>query len=140
MSYPSSTSNKIAIVGGDPLVGRALELSLQSAGYSARFLDGSSVNGAYDPLEGLGLVLLAPRISAVDREAFLRRLRHASSSAPARVPVLELIASSNGARDREEKEEIVVVQRMLWPCQLNDLKQKIETMLLAGSRVDLSPE
>ena len=56
MSYPSSTSNKIAIVGGDPLVGRALELSLQSAGYSARFLDGSSVNGAYDPLEGLGLV------------------------------------------------------------------------------------
>ena len=49
MSRQDHTNNAnapiaVAILGGDPVVGRSLELMLESAGYNARFLNGSFVD------------------------------------------------------------------------------------------------
>lgn len=123
MSYPEDIA--LAIAGGDPLVGHALELMLHSTGYDARFLDHSSTNRPSDPFEGAGLLLLAPRTSGAEREAILGRLRNGLSGKLA-VPVLELVSSSDEAKDKEE----IGARRVLWPCQLKDLKREIEAALL----------
>ena len=124
MPYANPNSSTIAIVGGDSLVGHALELMLLSAGYDARFIDASSTNGPSDPFKGVSLVLLAPRTSGAQREALLGSLRNGMLDKPA-VPVLELVSGSDEAQDKEE----VGARRMLWPCQLKDLKREIEAGL-----------
>ena len=128
MLYPHSNLTSIAIIGGEPLVGHALEQMLRSDGYDARLLDRSSINGPSTIFEGASLVLLAPKTSGADREALFERL---TNGAPGKVaaPVLELVSGSDEAQDKEE----VGVRRLLWPCQLKVLKQEIEAALSNGS-------
>lgn len=118
----------LAIAGGDSLVGHALELMLRSAGYEARFLDTSSINGPSNPLEGASLLLLAPRTSKAKREALLGHLRKDKSDKRIALPMLELVGNGE-AEDGEE----VGARRVLWPCQLKNLKQEIENALLNES-------
>ena len=134
MSYPNPNSATIAIAGGDPIVGHALELMLLSAGYSARFLGSSSIEGEANPFDRAHLVLIAPRSNDADRKALLNHLHSSSAtdkSLKDRLPVLELVAASNGARVEEEVEEEGLVGRcILWPCRPKDLKREIEAALL----------
>jgi hypothetical protein len=120
-----STPIEVAIFGGDPLVGRVLQLRLRDVGYRARFLDESLT--ADEPAELLGgakLVLLGPRLSARCREAFLRGIR--SAPATAGLPILELaVRSLNGARDGREE----AVGLVRWPCRIEKLERKIEASL-----------
>lgn len=122
----SSRPNRVAlaIAGGDSLVGQTLEHMLRGAGYYARFLDVSSINDPSDPLKGASLVLLAPRMSGADRDAFLGHLRNRVPR-KATVPVLELVG--NGGT---ENGEAVGVRRVLWPCRLKVLLWEIENALL----------
>jgi len=130
VSYPNTNSTTVAIVGGDPIVGQALELMLLSAGYDARFLDRSSIGVEANPFDWAHLVLIAPRSNHADREALLDRLYSSSvndKSLKVCLPVLELVAAPNGARVGERG---WVTRRVLWPCPVADLKREIEDALL----------
>ncbi len=112
----------VAILGGDPVVGRTLELMLKRAGYDARFLNGSFVDEPAELPEEVRLVILTPGLNPKGRERFLDNM--ASTPATARIPVLELVTASDRARADQPG-------YVPWPCRLNDLKQKIEAALLA---------
>jgi hypothetical protein len=96
----NSVPIQIAILGGAPVVGRALELALGSVGYDVRFLHRPLADEPAELLGGVELVLLGPRLRAGDREAFVNFVR--SSPAKARIPVLELVTAPYGARAGQE--------------------------------------
>ena len=115
----------IAILGGDLLVGRALEAALRGAGYDARFLNGSFLTD--EPLdEEVRLIILAPRMSSERRKAYLGRVR--GTPATAGVPVLELLAVAASRNGHEG-----AVYPVAWPCPVAELEREIEAVLLDGS-------
>jgi nucleoside-diphosphate-sugar epimerase len=123
VSYPSPNPTTIAVTGGDPLVGQALEVPLLNAGYRVRLLEEFSMNGEANPLDGVDLLLLTPRSGDDDRTAILSRLQSSTPASSAKVPVVELVAGSDEARAEEE------VRRVLWPCRMKDLRREIEAVL-----------
>ncbi len=127
---------KIAILGGDLLVSRTLEVVLRGVGYDARFLNGSFTD---EPAElhdeEVRLVIFAPRMNTERRKAFLSRVR--GTPATAGVPVLELVTSSNTSQYGRED----LVGLVLWPCPTEELTRRIEAVLLpneAGPEADSS--
>jgi hypothetical protein len=126
VSYQNLNPTMIAVVGGDPLVGQALEVPLLNAGYGVRFLDGSSINGEVHPLDGVDLVLLTPRSGDEDRQAILSRFQSSTAAGSGKMPVVELVAVSEEARAEEE------VRRVLWPCRMKDLRREILAALSNG--------
>jgi hypothetical protein len=122
---------KIAIVGGDLLVGRSLEVALQSRGYDAHFLNGSLTDDEpTDLLDEVGIVIFAPRMSTKRRSSFLSRVR--STLAMVRVPMLELVTTASVASENGQEELVGLVP---WPCPIEDLEREMEAALLDG--VDL---
>jgi len=122
---------KIAIVGGDLLVGRSLEVALQSSGYDVHFLSGSLTDDEpTELLDEVGIVIFAPRMSTKRRRSFLSRVR--STLATVRVPVLELVTTASVASQNGREELVGLVP---WPCPIEDLEREIEAALL--DRVDL---
>jgi hypothetical protein len=122
---------KIAIVGGDLLVGRSLEVALQSSGYDAHFLNGSLTDDEpTELLDEVGIVIFAPRMSTKRRRSFLSRVR--GTLATVRVPVLELVTTASVASENGREELVGLVS---WPCPIEDLEREIEAALLDG--VDL---
>jgi hypothetical protein len=77
-----------------------LELALGSVGLDVRWLQRSLADEPAELLGGVELVLLGPRLSAGDREAFVNFVR--SSPAKAGIPVLELVTAPYGARAGQE--------------------------------------
>ena len=133
MLQRESGSIKIAIFGGDLLVGRSLEAALRGVGYDARFVNSSILSGASltdEPAErfdGVGLVVFTPRMSAERRKALLSNLRDAPPTAE--VLVLELIAGSDASENgREER-----VRLVSWPCSTQELGRKIEAAMIDGT-------
>ena len=120
----SRLENAVIILGGDTVVGRALELLLRGSDRNARFL--SAVSELEEPglIERTGLLLLAPGLDAERREAALGLLRQRSASR--RVPVLELVSN---ARTEKLSDDHFVAS---WPCQMEDLQKRIRTLLEAG--------
>ncbi len=119
------TAITVAILGGDPVVGRTLELMLYRAGYDARFLNGSFIGRPATMPEEVGLVILSPGLHHKGRERFLEG-RENGSGAATRVPVLELVTASE--RERADQSGYVP-----WPCSVKDLELEIEAVLLTGS-------
>jgi hypothetical protein len=125
MSQRKSNPIKIAILGGDLLVGRSLAVALRGFGYDACFLHGSLSGGQADLPEEVGLVIFAPRMSTGRRKFFLDRVR--DTPARAGVLVLELVAASDASRNGRKEERVDVVS---WPCTTQELARRIETALL----------
>lgn len=125
---PSQNHNQItvAILGGDPVVGRTLELMLKSAGYDARFLNGSFIEKPAELPGEVGLVILTPGLHHKGRERFLND-RENGSGAATKVPVLELVSAS----ERERANQLGYV---LWPCRVKDLDWEIDATLQCVSR------
>ncbi len=120
----------VAILGGSPVVGRALEVTIEGVGYDARFLNGTFIDKPAELPEEVGVVILTPGLHHKGRERFLagRERRSSAGAAGTRVPVLELVSASE--KDRANQPGCV-----LWPCQATDLKWEIEAVRLGGSRV-----
>jgi hypothetical protein len=125
MSQRKSNPVKIAILGGDLLVGRSLAVALRGLGYDACFLHGSLSGEPADLPEEVGLVIFAPRMSTGRRKFFLGRVT--DTPARAGVPVLELVAASEASRNGRKEELVGVV---LWPCATEVLARRIEASLL----------
>jgi hypothetical protein len=121
-----SSPIKIVILGGDLLVSRSLELALRGAGYDARYLNGSFTDEPTELLDGVRLVIFAPRMSSERRKAFLSRLR--GTPATAGVRVLELVTASDPSRNGHGAQVALV----WWPCLTEELAQEIEAALLSG--------
>jgi hypothetical protein len=114
---------KVVIVGGDPVIGRALEVLLQAAGYHTWFLSEPVVGKLEELLADSQLLLVAPALRTERRKALLNIV--SGPSAPVKIPVLELLLPDEG-------EEHIQGQRgVLWPCSMEELKRAINAVLLA---------
>jgi hypothetical protein len=116
----------VAILGGSPVVGRSLEVMLESAGYDARFLNGSFIDKPAELPEEVGLVILTPGLNYKGRERFLNGRENAAATRK-QIPVLELVTASE--RERADQPGYV-----LWPCQVKDLEWEIEVTLQSVSQ------
>jgi hypothetical protein len=125
---------KIAILGGDLLVSRSLEVALQGVGYDARYLNGTFTDEPTELPEEVKLVIFAPRMGSERRKAFLSNMR--SSTVTAGLPVLELAPLLEEVRAEQEGVGLVA-----WPCPTEELTRRIEAALLngAGPEPDGSP-
>ncbi len=125
VSHQNKKPITVAILGGDPLVGQALKLLLEGAGYDARFLNGSFIDKPAELPKEVRLVLLMPGLDPKGRKGFLKGLESASTTT--KIPVLELVAAS----DEAGVDRAGVVR---WPCRVKDLERQIEAALLEVSR------
>jgi DNA-binding response OmpR family regulator len=107
----------VAILGGNPLVDRALELLLENAGYEVRLLEESEASEVEDLLEGVDVVLLGRGLSNGRRENFLGAL--ASTLEMAAIPVLSFSPGPEGTSAGEDR-------LVPWPCRTEDLVREIE--------------
>ena len=119
-------ATRIAILGGDALVGRTLEVALRGVGYDARCLNRSFTGEPAELPDGVGLIILAPRMNAERRKVFLGRVK--SSPSTAGLPVLELVTASITSGNGQGE----LVGPILWPCPTAKLEQEIEAALLDG--------
>ncbi len=104
MSAPTTT---VAVLGGDAAVARAVGYLIEDAGYAYRLLPDTPLSERLEEaLAGVGLLLLAPALSAGRREALMENLREACGD-----------------------EELPVVLELPWPCGLEELKTAIEKAL-----------
>jgi hypothetical protein len=117
----STAHTKVAIIGGDPVVGEALEVLLQAAGYRTRFLPESAIDELGELLADSQLLLVAPVFSAKRRKALLETML--SPTTPVNIPVLELLPANGG---RHLQGEHIV----LWPCSGEELKRTIDALLV----------
>jgi hypothetical protein len=114
---------KVIIVGEDPVVGRALETLLRSAGYRARFLSNPAADAFGELLADSHLLLVAPPVSAERRRVLRARMRGRPTATG--VAVLELVPT-NGGEQLVQREGVV-----LWPCSAEELKRGINSALRA---------
>lgn len=110
----------VIIFDGDPIVGRALEMLLRTAGYVARYVfDGPSE--ALGSLEGVRVVLLGPGWDAESHEALIKALGGAPGLSS--MTILQLGDPSDGAR-------VEPGRHVPWPCRAEDLTRRIDDALL----------
>ena len=111
---------KVAIVGGDPVIGEALEVLLQAAGYRARFLSEPVADKLGELLVGSQLLVVAPTLNA---ECW-KTLLDVVLSPAVKVPVLELLPADGERHFRGE-------HVLLWPCSTEELRRAVDTALLS---------
>ena len=127
------TRTTVAILSGNPMVGRILEFLLDSAGYEVRLLDEPGAFKAGALLEDVDVVLLSHDLSNNRREDFLRVMTNGLQTAT--IPILTL---SPGPKRPLAGEDRLVS----WPCRIEDLAREIEASLRVaegGEAIDGSP-
>lgn len=85
----------VVVLGGDAVVGRALELLLHNADHSVTFVALTSV-GASRALDGARVLLLAPGLGEKDRRAVLASVGGEPHTTA--IPVLELVTGARTSR------------------------------------------
>ncbi len=119
----SKTRTTVAILSGNPLVGRILEFLLDSAGYEVRLLDEPDAFKLGALLEDVDVVLLSHDLGNGRREAFLGAMTNGLQTAT--IPVLALAPGP--------KRALAGVDRLVsWPCRIEDLAREIEASLRAA--------
>lgn len=99
MSSASSSQITVAILGGNPMVGKALESLLRSADYVVRFFS-EHLSESPDPLQGASIALILASSSNRNREALIENIR--SVPATANLPIVELITIPNTEQDTSD--------------------------------------
>lgn len=119
-------STVVIIIGGDAVVGHALELLLRSGECDARFISESSLTADTEAIEKAELLLIAPGLSSIRNEDVMSMLR--AREATRDLPVLELTSSDTDSR-LGIKHSVVP-----WPCPTEELQWQIRKVLLSGER------
>jgi hypothetical protein len=117
----ASGQPRLVVVGGDPVIGGALEIMLQAAGCSVRFIISPDVDRLGELVGDYQMLLVAPGLSYEYRNALLDAM--ADSAALAKVPILELVPA-DGERAVQRKWAVP------WPCPVEKLKRAIDVALL----------
>jgi hypothetical protein len=121
MRRKASTPITIVIVGRDPIVGRAIESLLRTAGYNTCFVADPISDGSRSALVEAHVVLLAPGLSAQGREKALGS--GTSNPVAAGTPTLELVSEADEGQPQQGH------HRVRWPCSLEQLRWEIEAVL-----------
>ena len=116
----------VIIIGGDAVVGHALELLLRSAECDARFISEASLIEEFSTLEQADLLVVAPELHTMLNEEVLSMIR--AKEATSRLPVLEL--ASNATATKFGIQHFVAP----WPCPTRDLQRHIRNILLSDTR------
>ena len=122
------------VVSGDPFGSRILALLLRDCGYRAEFLPIWSFNepGA---LEDVQLLVLTPTwalLATEERKVLLSSLREMTRDTG--LIVIELITLSEERRAEEEAQERQSHEKVLWPCRIDELEQRIGAVLRTAAR------
>ena len=118
----TTVHTKVTILGGDPVVGEALEILLQAAGYRPRFLPESAIDELPgELLSDSKILLIAPVLSAERRKALLEMMQDPTT--PVNVPVLQLLPANGG-------QHLQGGRIVLWPCSGEELKRAIDALLI----------
>ena len=124
----------IIVVGGDAIVGHALELLLRGSGYDARSEALSTFDAKGAPLDA-ELILLAPGLDELGRGTVLTSVD--ADQRGGNLPVVELVPATT-AWPREGHAFLP------WPCRTQDLEREVEVALHRtrghGGRVRPIPE
>lgn len=117
-------STVVRIIGGDAVVGQALELLLRSAECDARFISEFSLTEEIGALDQAELLIIAPGLSSARTEEVMRMVR--AREAIRELPVLEL--ASNSVTTQLGIKHFVAP----WPCPIEDLQRQIRVVLISG--------
>ena len=124
-----SRSTTIAILGGNTVVGQALTLLLNGAGYDTKLIEAPPADLANELLNGIDALLLAPGLSTRARDTVLKAVRDNPKTKT--TPVLTLSAVVGEALNNESDVNVP------WPSSIEHLAQCIEAALtLAPSGKD----
>ena len=125
----------IMVVSGDPFASRILALLLRDSGYRAEFWPVWSLNepGA---LEDVQLLVLTPTwalLSTEEHDALVASLSQMTRDTG--LIVIELITLSEEMRAEEEgAQERPSHEKVLWPCRIDELEQRLEAALRTAAR------
>jgi hypothetical protein len=107
----------IAILGGNPVIGKALESLLASTEYVARFYSEYPEADA-EPLGGARVAIILPAPSSRPQEALIAQIKNTPSTM--NLPVIELTTTPI-----DDGQGILVP----WPCSIEDLRRSIDETL-----------
>ena len=120
----ASPAARIIVVGGDAVVGHALELLLRGSGYDARSEALSTFDAKGAPLDS-ELILLAPGLDKRGRGTVLASVYDARRGR--NLPVVELVpAMAVWPGDGHAF--------LPWPCRMEDLERVVEVALRGKGR------
>jgi hypothetical protein len=130
----NSTATVLGVCG-DPIVSRALVLTLRGFDYDARLVSISSLSDS-ESLEGIRLLLLTPmpELSSERCKTLIASL--ADTGDTRRLPTLKLVGASveaQGGGAVEGSEYFVP-----WPCRTEALARRIQSILHSHRREDPS--
>lgn len=119
MLTPGEGPATVAILGGNPVIGKALESLLRSADYVAHFFSEYPEDDA-EPLGDASVALVLPAVSSKHKESLIALIRNTPSTT--NLPVIELITTPNENGSGR-------VTRVPWPCGIEDLRRFIDEKL-----------
>jgi hypothetical protein len=118
MLKPPEGPATIAILGGNPVIGKALGSLLASAKHVARFFSEYPEADA-EPLGAARVALILPDSSGRRQEALIAQIKNTPSTM--NLPVIELTTTPI-----DDGQSILVP----WPCSIEDLRRSIDETLL----------
>lgn len=117
-SLPGDAPPAVAVLGGDPVIGKAIEAMLLDAGYSAIAFAVPPVNGSRHLLDGAQVLLFAPGADAEEREAFLENRTG--------TPILELVTVLDRASGGQSGS-------IPWPTGVEEIVEEVDSILSAAN-------
>lgn len=117
----ASNRATVTIASGSPIVGEALELLLETAGYGIKVLPDSVAYKLDELFADVKLLVLAPALSERRRKALLSDL--ADMPATVKIPILELLDAAGESQAMHQG-------HVPWPCSMDELKRAIDSALL----------
>jgi hypothetical protein len=122
---PDRVPTPVVLFGGDPVVGRILELLLRGAGYDATFVTDDSL-GEPGVFDGVRLLLFfGAGLTPARREASVSLVENTPETAG--IPILELVSFPDGA-------QAGMGRQVPWPCPVEELRRRMEAALVGGAR------
>jgi len=122
---------RVAVLGADTVVGRAICALLEGLGYQIAPIDSRPTEVVDELLEGANLLLLAPRLEEGAREAFLGAIGKGSPNAD--MPVIALSTVLEGVTPEGRVESVT------WPCETKALAERIEAALQGAPAPSAAP-